>query len=41
VASIGPVTTEALGMLGYETDIEAPESTMESLAMAVGAAFGV
>ena len=41
VASIGPVTTEALGMLGYETDIEAPESTMESLAMAVGAAFKV
>lgn len=41
VASIGPVTSEALGMLGYEADIEASESTMESLAEAVGAAFAV
>ena len=39
VASIGPVTTEALAALGYSADIEAPEATMESLAAAVGAAL--
>lgn len=39
IASIGPVTTEALESLGYSADIEASESTMESLALAVGAAF--
>jgi len=35
VASIGPVTTQALAALGYESDIEAPEATMESLAQAI------
>jgi len=39
IASIGPVTTEALEALGYSADIEAEESTMPSLAVAVGAAF--
>jgi len=39
VASIGPVTTEALQALGYSADIEADESTMASLAVAVGLAF--
>ncbi len=39
IASIGPVTTEALGALGFSADIEAPESTMESLALAVGRDF--
>jgi len=39
IASIGPVTTEALEALGYSADIEAEESTMTSLAVAVGAAF--
>lgn len=39
IASIGPVTTGALEALGYPADIEAAESTMASLALAVGAAF--
>jgi len=39
IASIGPVTTEALEALGYTVDIEAEESTMASLAVAVGRAF--
>lgn len=39
VASIGPVTTEALHRLGYDEDIEARESTMGSLVRAVAEAF--
>ena len=39
IASIGPVTTEALAALGYRASIEARESTMASLAVAVGQAF--
>lgn len=39
IASIGPVTTETLVTLGYSVDIEAEESTMTSLAVAVGTAF--
>lgn len=35
VASIGPVTTAALRKLGYPVDIEAAESTMESLVDAI------
>jgi uroporphyrinogen III methyltransferase/synthase len=31
VASIGPVTTQALDALGVAVDVEAPESTVESL----------
>jgi uroporphyrinogen III methyltransferase/synthase len=37
IASIGPVTTDALEALGFSADIEAPESTMPALALAVGA----
>ena len=40
VASIGPVTSDAMRDLGYAVDIEAPESTMGSLVEAVGAYFG-
>ena len=39
VASIGPVTTEALRNRGFEPDVEATESTMPSLAAAVGTYF--
>ena len=39
IASIGPVTSEALVALGRDADIEAPEATMTSLALAVGAAL--
>ncbi len=39
VASIGPVTTAALAKAGYAADVEAAESTMESLADAVAAYF--
>lgn len=35
VASIGPVTTQALQRMGYEADVEANESTMGSLVDAV------
>jgi uroporphyrinogen III methyltransferase/synthase len=35
VASVGPVTTEGLRALGYEVDVEASESTMESLVEAL------
>ena len=36
IASIGPVTSDALESLGYVRDLEAPEATMESLAAAIG-----
>ncbi len=39
IASIGPVTTEALEALGYSASIEAEESTMASLAISVGQTF--
>jgi uroporphyrinogen III methyltransferase/synthase len=39
VASIGPVTTEALKRRGFEPDVEAIESTMTALAAAVGAHY--
>jgi len=35
VASIGPITTHALAVLGYEADIEAEKQTMASLAQAI------
>lgn len=35
VASVGPVTSQALEKRGFEADIEAPEATMESLAAAL------
>ena len=35
VASIGPVTTHDLAVLGYEDDIEAPRATMAALAQAI------
>lgn len=35
IASVGPVTTEGIGALGYHTDVEASESTMESLVAAI------
>jgi len=35
IASVGPVTTEALRALGQTVAVEAPESTMESLAQAI------
>jgi uroporphyrinogen III methyltransferase/synthase len=39
VASIGPVTTHDLAVLGYEDDIEAPRATMASLAEAIARYF--
>lgn len=39
VASIGPITTEALHELGVDEDIEALESTMPSLVTAIAEAF--
>jgi uroporphyrinogen III methyltransferase/synthase len=39
VASIGPVTTEALRSRGFEPDVEASESTMPALAVALGAHY--
>jgi uroporphyrinogen III methyltransferase / synthase len=36
IASIGPVTSEALTSRGFEPAVEAAESTMSSLADAVG-----
>jgi uroporphyrinogen III methyltransferase/synthase len=39
VASIGPITSEALRALGYEADVEATESTMGSLVEAVVRAY--
>jgi uroporphyrinogen III methyltransferase/synthase len=39
VASIGPVTTEALHKLGYDEDVEAADSTMDSLVLAVVEAY--
>ncbi|MDR3687176.1 MAG: uroporphyrinogen-III synthase [Coriobacteriia bacterium] len=39
VASIGPVTTEALKALGYKDDIEAEKQTMASLAQAIADYF--
>lgn len=35
VASIGPVTTQALAEMGFRADVEAPQATMASLAQAV------
>lgn len=35
IASVGPVTTDGLQALGYEVDVEATESTMESLVAAL------
>ena len=35
VASIGPITTEALRQLGFEVDVEAAESTMGALVDAI------
>jgi len=40
IASIGPVTTDELGALGYEADIEAPKATMAALAQAVAEKLG-
>ena len=40
IASIGPVTTDALRELGYGVDIEAAESTMASLVDAIAAFYG-
>lgn len=39
LASIGPVTSDAIHAAGFEVAIEAPESTMESLARAVARRF--
>jgi uroporphyrinogen-III synthase len=39
-ASIGPVTTDALEARGFAVPIEAPESTMASLADAIAAHCG-
>lgn len=39
-ASIGPVTTRALGSAGYRADVEADPSTAEGLAMAIVAGLG-
>ena len=39
VASIGPVTTHALALIGYEDDIEAKKQTMASLAQAIADYF--
>ena len=39
VASIGPVTSDAIRDLGYAVDIEAPESTMGSLVEAIAAYY--
>lgn len=39
VASVGPVTTEALRRLGIEPDVEPEESTMQALAEALGRHF--
>lgn len=35
IASVGPVTSEAVRSLGFDVAVEAPESTMESLAAAI------
>ena len=40
IASIGPVTSDALRELGLEPDIEAPETTSAALASALAAHFG-
>lgn len=39
VGSIGPVTTKALEKRGFSADVEAPEATMLSLAVALGEHF--
>jgi uroporphyrinogen III methyltransferase/synthase len=39
VASVGPVTTEAIRGLGYDADVEAEESTMPSLVEAIAGYF--
>jgi uroporphyrinogen III methyltransferase/synthase len=39
VASVGPVTTEAIRSLGYDVDVEAEESTMPSLVEAIARYF--
>jgi uroporphyrinogen III methyltransferase/synthase len=39
VASIGPVTTHDLAVIGYENDIEAPRATMGALAQAIADYF--
>jgi uroporphyrinogen-III synthase len=39
IASVGPVTTHALAVLGYEDDIEAKTSTMPALAEAIAAYY--
>ena len=41
IASIGPVTTAELVLLGYEADIEPPKATMAALAQAVAEKLGV
>ncbi len=41
VASIGPITTDALHALGYEADVQAPESTMGALADTVAAHYAL
>ena len=40
IASIGPVTTDALTALGYGVDVEAPKATMAALAQALAEKFG-
>ena len=40
VASVGPVTTAGIRKLGYEVDVEAATSTMESLVAAIAAHVG-
>ena len=39
VATIGPITSEALRKLGYDEDIQAVDSTMDSLVAAVVEAY--
>lgn len=39
VASIGPITSEALRQLGYDEDIQAETSTMDSLVAAIAEAY--
>jgi uroporphyrinogen III methyltransferase/synthase len=40
IASVGPVTTQGIRDLGYPVDVEARESTMESLVDAIEDRFG-
>jgi uroporphyrinogen III methyltransferase/synthase len=41
IASIGPVTTEALRKRGFEADVEASPYTVAALADALGEYFGL